>query len=160
MFSIRHILLATDLSPEAMPAFEHALDLARSTGAELAILHVHDASVVTASERPEVVAVEVDRHEGAEGMLDELVRRARGAGVSAEGILHTGRPPDRILEVAEEREPDLLVLGTRGRRGIERFLLGSVAAKVLIAAPCPVLTVRYATAPSRVERKTTELAVS
>ena len=62
--------------------------------------------------------------------------------VPTDFILRTGDPRDMILQTAKEIHADLIVIGTHGRRGISRFLLGSVAEAIVRSAPCPVLTVR------------------
>jgi nucleotide-binding universal stress UspA family protein len=78
----------------------------------------------------------------AERRLDTLVARARRAGARARGRVVDGSPRDRIVRVARAAGADLLVVGTHGRTGLARLMLGSVAAHVVGAAPCPVLTVR------------------
>jgi universal stress protein A len=74
--------------------------------------------------------------------LVELVARARAAGVKATVTILEGRPADRIVHAARVRPADLIVMGTRGRTGLSRLLLGSVASRVVSMSPCPVLTVR------------------
>jgi nucleotide-binding universal stress UspA family protein len=72
--------------------------------------------------------------------LDALVARAKSAGVRARGLLLEGQPSSRILHAA--RGAGLLVMGTHGRSGLARFILGSVASRVVAGARCPVVTVR------------------
>jgi nucleotide-binding universal stress UspA family protein len=72
--------------------------------------------------------------------LDALVARAKSAGVRARGLLLEGQPSGRILHAA--RGAGLLVMGTHGRSGLARFILGSVASRVVAGARCPVVTVR------------------
>lgn len=74
--------------------------------------------------------------------MEGLLKRARGAGVKAKSIIVTGTPADLIVRTARSRRADLIVMGTHGRSGLSRFLLGSVAARIITMAPCPVLTVR------------------
>jgi nucleotide-binding universal stress UspA family protein len=77
--------------------------------------------------------------------MDGLLRRAVDAGVRASAaIMETGVPADEIVRAAEQAKTDLLVLGTHGRTGVARLVLGSVAARVVATAACPVLTVRAA----------------
>ena len=68
--------------------------------------------------------------------------QARKNGVRAKGLLLEGIPHDRIVRAARSTRADLIVLGTHGRTGLGRVFLGSVAARVVTLAPCPVLTVR------------------
>jgi nucleotide-binding universal stress UspA family protein len=74
--------------------------------------------------------------------VDALVTRARRAGVRATGLIVVGSAYEVIARAARSKRADVLVLGTHGRTGLPRFFLGSVAARVLATAPCPVLTVR------------------
>ena len=74
--------------------------------------------------------------------LDKLVARARKARVRATSLLLEGPPADRIIRAARARRANLIVMGTHGRSGLARLFLGSVAARVVATAPCPVLTVR------------------
>jgi nucleotide-binding universal stress UspA family protein len=81
------------------------------------------------------------RHE-AQRRLDALLTKAKKARVPAEGVLVEGEPHREIVRVATSRHADVIVMGTHGRTGLSRFLMGSVATRVLREAPCPVLTVR------------------
>jgi nucleotide-binding universal stress UspA family protein len=74
--------------------------------------------------------------------LDRLVAKAEAAGVHASGVLLTGAPHDAIVRALKSRRADLAVIGTHGRTGLARVFVGSVAARVVALAPCPVLTVR------------------
>jgi nucleotide-binding universal stress UspA family protein len=76
--------------------------------------------------------------------LDKLVAQAKKAGARATGVLHEGTAHDRIARIARSRRADLVVIGTHGRTGLARLVLGSVASRVIASAPCPVLTVRGA----------------
>jgi nucleotide-binding universal stress UspA family protein len=78
----------------------------------------------------------------AEARLEPLLARARAACVEAEALLVPGFPDEAIVETARQRGADLIVVGTHGRRGAARLMLGSVAARVVAGAPCPVLTAR------------------
>ena len=73
--------------------------------------------------------------------LESLLSRTREAGVHAEGLLLKGRPEVAIARAAKKHRADLVVVGTHGRTGLPRMLLGSVASRIIAAAPCPVLAV-------------------
>jgi nucleotide-binding universal stress UspA family protein len=78
----------------------------------------------------------------AQRQLRALVTRAKAAGVRASGLLvETGMPHEQIVRVARRKRADMIVMGTHGRSGLTRLLLGSVAARVIATAKCPVLTV-------------------
>lgn len=147
MITIRHILCPLDFSRFSRHALEQAVALAREFGAEIAALHVHAgapvAEVVTAGpatlgDRSAPVApqaVSLMRE------LREVADEVEAAGVTVQTLLADGDPVAAIVEHAAAWRADLIVMGTHGRTGFERLLLGSVAEKVLRKAPCPVLTV-------------------
>ena len=74
--------------------------------------------------------------------LDKLIAKAKQSGVRARGLVLEGMPHDRITRAARSNRTDLIVMGTHGRTGLARLFLGSVAARVLSTATCPVMTVR------------------
>ena len=78
----------------------------------------------------------------ANGQLDRQLRKAKAAGVRARGLLLEGLAHDQIVRAAKSQRADLVVIGTHGRSGLAKFFVGSVAGRVVSAAPCPVLTVR------------------
>ena len=74
--------------------------------------------------------------------MEQLVKKARAAGVKTTSTIVQGVPADHIVRAARAKHADLVVMGTHGRTGFSRFLLGSVASRVVATSPCPVLTVR------------------
>jgi nucleotide-binding universal stress UspA family protein len=76
------------------------------------------------------------------GALEDWVAKARAEGLNARATLRTGVPYQEVVALATDERADLIVIGTHGRGGIDRALLGSVADRVVRLAPCPVLTVR------------------
>ena len=77
-----------------------------------------------------------------EVIAEFFVERKRDKGTIGQAVLRTGDARDSIIQAAEELHADLIVMGTHGRRGVSRALLGSIAETVVRSAPCPVLTVR------------------
>jgi nucleotide-binding universal stress UspA family protein len=139
MLSIRQILHPTDFSGPSDYAFRLACALARDYGAALIVLHVHHEPVAVFAEggfvppRPEDDAV-------LRSQLEEI--RCDDPTVVVSHRLVEGNPPEEILRSADELGADLIVMGTHGRRGLQRLLMGSVAEEVVRKATCPVLTVR------------------
>lgn len=139
------IVVATDFSDCANEALELAKRLAAAPGSELILTHVL-TEVPLYGEG--ILNIDTARkvREGArkwaETALEELVGKARGAGLDARAALRTGVPHQEIVALAEDERADLIVIGTHGRGGIARALLGSVADRVVRLALCPVLTVR------------------
>ena len=142
MFTVRKILHPTDFSPSSELAFEAACALARDRGAELVVLHVVEvplsvpSGVMTAPPAP---IAEADR--GAALAKLRAIKPADGM-LQVHHRLEMGDVAQAILSVAKEIAADLIVLGTHGRTGLSRLLMGSVAEKVVRSASCPVLTLR------------------
>lgn len=145
MTPIRRILFATDFSEASRPAAQRAVSLAKDNGAELVVVHVYEPPV-----RPAVDAFLVPRvydefeaevRSQADQGLAPIVARAAGAGVAARPLVLRGVADEAIARAAKDEAADLVVVGTHGRGGVARLLLGSVAARVVSSAPCPVLTV-------------------
>jgi nucleotide-binding universal stress UspA family protein len=137
------IYLGTDFSPASERAFDEALAMAKLRGAELVIGHVIPTPGVLGYGVGEVVlAVDTRIREGAENDLEALRRRAERAGVPTQIEILTGSPHDALAAAAEKAHAELIVVGTHGRTGFSRMVMGSVAARLVCTAPCPVLTVR------------------
>ena len=131
MLPIKTILVATDFSERSGYAFQLACSLARDRGARVIVLHVMPVPLVQ------------EKRLYREEMAGELNRLgAPDARVRVEHRLEEGDAATQILRVAQATGCDLIVMGTHGRGGIVRVLLGSVAEEVLRKAPCPVLTVK------------------
>lgn len=141
------ILLPTDGSDAADSAVEHALDLAKTYDATLHVLYVVDEGAYGGLDvRTEMIREGLET-EGTKA-VDAIRRRADDAGVLVVGEVTTGRPYRKIRSYADRNDVDLIVMGTHGRRGIDRYLLGSVAEKVVRLADAPVMTVRATSAES------------
>ena len=137
------ILLPTDGSDANSRAVEQAVGLARETGAGLHVLFVLE-DVPYAPETMDD-AVEGQLREIGEAAIEEIEKRAEAAGVDLVTEMREGVPHETILEYAEEADVDAVVMGTHGRSGLDRYLLGSVTERVVRAAEVPVLTVRMET---------------
>ncbi len=136
------ILVATDGSDAAEAAVEEATDLADDQAAELHVLNVVEVQAVE-SMGPSPAATAESMEQAGERAVAGAVELAEGAGVSAvEGATIRGLPHEEIVGYVEEHDIDLVVLGTHGRTGLDRLLLGSVAEKVVRLSSAPVLTVR------------------
>src|SRR5258708_127188 len=139
MLAIRTILHPTDFSKHSQYAFGLACALARDYGARLVVLHVVTAPTVIYGEG--VVPPDMDELRAeAQEQLDGIP--LPHAGIRAERGLEEGDAVETTLRVAQEVRADLIAMGTHGRTGILRLLMGSVAEQVLRKATCPVLTVR------------------
>lgn len=142
--AMKRILHPSDFSPASRSAFKRAIELATRDRAMLELLHVISPMYPVGARVPvsTYTRLAVAETRAAGKRLVELVARARAAGAKATVTILEGKPADRIVHAARVRRADLIVMGTRGRTGLARFLLGSVAARVVSMSPCPVLTVR------------------
>ncbi|WP_335999981.1 universal stress protein [Halorientalis halophila] len=146
------ILVPTDGSDGALAAAEHAIGLADRYDATihvLAVVDVDDVALTTPADT-DVDALKSSLRARAQADIDEVVSLARAAGQpTAEAIspgteetILVGVPHRAIVDYVEDEGIDLVVMGTHGRRGLKRVLLGSVAERVVRTSPCPVMTIR------------------
>jgi nucleotide-binding universal stress UspA family protein len=138
------ILHPTDFSKEAGHAFDVACALARDNRARLVVLHVERPPVTTLGGTAGIppLPIEYDR----ERLMAELkCIQPPEPGIPIEHRLEHGEPGPVILAVAHEIGAGMIVMGTQGRRGLRRLLMGSVAEQVVRKATCPVLTIRTPT---------------
>ncbi|MDZ7271703.1 MAG: universal stress protein [candidate division KSB1 bacterium] len=147
MIAIRRILFPTDFSSCADQALDYALRLARQYQAELHVLHAtvlhEDDPHHPAHHLPDVAALRARLRELAEADMKAAVAAHKGGDLKVKTAQRFGiAAAPTILEYAEDKRIDLIVMGTHGRRGLGRLFLGSVAEEVVRHASCPVLTVR------------------
>ena len=137
------ILVPTDGSECAERAADHAIGLAAGSDATLHVLSVVDATEM-ARNLPAVNADHVERElrSRAESVVATVTARAADAGVETVTAVEPGIPSRDVVAYATEHDCDLIVMGTRGRTGLERYLLGSVAERTVRHSDVPVVTVR------------------
>jgi nucleotide-binding universal stress UspA family protein len=144
----RRVLHPTDFSKASTPAFTRAIAEARDNRGELLLVHVLAPVIPMAGAGEGYLAPSVyeqmskSARAWAQKQMDRLLAKAKAARVRARGMLLEGVAHEQIARTAKRQRADLIVIGTHGRTGVARFFLGSVAARVAAAAPCPVLTVR------------------
>jgi nucleotide-binding universal stress UspA family protein len=138
------ILCPTDFSPHSRRALEYAIALARPLAAEIVVLHVCLLPIPCREADDNCV----DWMPPERDLRSEMLERVRGfsapadaAGLPTRLLLREGNPADEILQTARSLHSDLIVMGSHGRRGFERWILGSHAERVLRMATCPVLTI-------------------
>jgi nucleotide-binding universal stress UspA family protein len=140
----RTLLVPVDFSPHSEAAIDYAIALAAKLDAKVHLLNVIGIPALGVPELGVALTASVidsllkDNQRG----LDKLAEARRATGRIGETMLRTGDARDVILHTAEEVGAELIVMGTHGRRGVSRALLGSVAESVVRTAPCPVLTIR------------------
>jgi len=138
------ILVPLDFSEHSDAALNLAVELGREKGGEVHLLHAYElpAAVTMAYGIAIPQSVWDSVQQAAQERLDQAFARVKAAGVKGKTHFATGPASDAITAAAAELKADLIVMGTRGLRGLKHVLLGSVAERVLRTAHCPVLTVK------------------
>jgi len=142
----KRILVPVDGSPTSIRGLDEAIGLAKLGGGSIRLMHVLDRVVFTGGETYTVDVFGLLREAG-ERILQQMKAHAAAAGIDASTFLSEllpGRVCDVVVEQAKEFGADLIVLGTHGRRGVSRLLVGSDAEQIVRVAPVPVLLVREA----------------
>ena len=137
------ILVPTDFSAAAEAALDRALGLASKLGAKVYVMHAYQLPVVGFPDGVLVPTADIATRvvTWAQNELTACVARRKESGVEIVSILKQADPREAVLAVAEEVSADLVIMGTHGRRGIARALIGSVAEAVVRTSPVPVMTV-------------------
>ncbi|MEF8720838.1 MAG: universal stress protein [Candidatus Accumulibacter necessarius] len=146
----KRIMVAVDESFMTSQVMKAAVELARSTGAQMAICHAVDETILAQREVAMMLPNSVGKTEarmrlGAQGLLGRLAETARAAGIEVEIRLVESEQKhvsDMLIDAATEWQADLLIVGTHGRRGIERFFVGSVAERLVRKSQVSLLLVR------------------
>jgi nucleotide-binding universal stress UspA family protein len=141
------IVVGTDGSQTAGEAVREAIELAKAVGASIELVSAYEPVPnqrlrEEARQAPDDLQWSISPREDVDATLKEAAERVEEAGVSVNIYAREGDPADAILDVAEERGADLIVVGNKGMTGAKRFLLGSVPNKVSHHAPCSVLIIR------------------
>ncbi|TKX60997.1 universal stress protein [Halorubrum sp. ASP1] len=138
------ILVPTDGSPASDAAIEHAIDLADRYDARLHALYVVDGAAYSSLEAGAEIVVEALESEGEEATT-RVAEAAADAGVECVTSVTSGTAYRSIHNYVDDHDIDVVVMGTHGRKGIDRYLLGSVTERVVRTSDVPVLTVRQST---------------
>src|SRR5262249_19745707 len=135
----RHILLSTDFSPSSEAATQAAIQLALKFDSRLTLLHVCEFPTYPYLDTPyPPMDVMGSIQKVAESKLADVLTQVRKEVPKAESMIRIGSPAAEIIAEVEKLSPDLVIVGSHGRRGMSRFLFGSVAERVVREAPAPV----------------------
>ena len=142
----RRILHASDFSPASRRAFDEAVALAKANDADLILVHVVEpvhpvVEDYTAAAHAQGQIIKTQRAT-AEKRIEALARTAKARGARVTTRVVEGHPSDAIAREGTRMHTDLVVVGTHGRTGLRKLVVGSVAGQVVATASCPVLTVR------------------
>jgi len=135
----QRVLVATDGSRQCRPAVEKAIDFSLSYGGQIFVVSIVDVPAEFYAEAPQVVE---DLARKALGYVEEVKKQAVASGVKTETFVREGEAYQAIIAIAKANDVNTIVLGSHGRTGLKRLLMGSVAEKVIGYAPCPVLVTR------------------
>jgi nucleotide-binding universal stress UspA family protein len=144
MTELRRILVATDFTETSDHALDWALGLAAKVGATVTVMHAYEIPIVGFPDGAIVATPDIALRiaDASRAALDALEVRVSGRGVAVETVLREGVTWEEVNALAESMPADLIVIGTHGRRGLSRALLGSVAENVVRTATRPVVTIR------------------
>lgn len=135
----QRILVATDGSRFSKIAIERAIDFAKSYGGELRVISIVDVPPEFYAEAPNAVDDMINK---AKGYVKDIRTQAKSAGIKSDGFVGEGEAYQIITDTAKKENVNVIVMGSHGRTGLKRLLMGSVTEKVIGHAPCPVLVVK------------------
>jgi nucleotide-binding universal stress UspA family protein len=143
MLAFQRILTATDFTETSDRALEFALELARKFEARITIVHAYQIPVMGFADGGYIAGAEVASQlaTAAQNRLDAVIESKKASGIPMTAVLREGVAWEEINALAKEVEADLIVIGTHGRRGLARALLGSVAENVIRTSTVPVLVI-------------------
>jgi nucleotide-binding universal stress UspA family protein len=139
---MKKILVGVDGSPESRRAADQAAELARSLDTQLLVAYVVSLPAPLGPEPLELRNWEIAERKHARALLDELVEKYEGRGISIEAVMPSGAPAETLAEMATSGAVQLVAVGHRGRSAFSRALLGSVADRLVQISPKPVLVAR------------------
>ena len=141
---LKKILVAIDGSPQSLKALDIAIDMARRFESRLYIIHViEEQKYMLAINYPPAYPEMVDSLlKSAKELLDDATKKAVEQGINAEQLLERGDAASKIIDAADNLGVDMIVMGSRGLRGITKFLLGSVSERVVKYSKRPVMVIK------------------
>lgn len=139
----RNVVVATDGSKYSDAAASEAISIAKLCGANLIVISVvpSEEAAIVHSEMQKGLIADKELHEG-ENNVKKIKELAEKQGIKTTGFVYAGKPYEAILEAAKEKKADLIVVGSHGRTGLDRLLMGSVAERVIVLSSCAVLIVK------------------
>lgn len=139
----KRILIATDGSDIAENAADFGIKLAKNLNSEVYCIYVVDTTAFSSIDSEMIWKnIKSILEEDGKRALKSIEEKVKDLNLKFHAILRYGNPSEEIVKFAKENNIDLIVMGTSGRSGLDRFLIGSVAEKVIRTAPCPVMVIR------------------
>jgi nucleotide-binding universal stress UspA family protein len=143
MLNLQRIVVAVDFTETSDKAFDFAIQLAEKFGASVTAVHAFEIPVIGFPDGALVATADIAsriQEAGKQG-LDAAVKARQGGTVKVDGILREGVAQEEVRAVSEQLKADMIVIGTHGRKGLARALLGSVAENIVRTVKIPVLTI-------------------
>ena len=143
MLTIKHVLVPIDFTETSERALDFAMELAQKFGADITVMHAYQIPVYGFPDGAFITGADVAAQisSAAQERLNAAVAARKDKGVQLSAILRDGVAWEEVDSIAKETKADLIVIGTHGRRGLARALLGSVAENIIRTTPLPVLTI-------------------
>jgi universal stress protein A len=143
MFKITTILCPVDFSEASLKAVDYAREFAAATGAAIYLLHIIEPVPIPPVDTSlNYVEVEEVLEEAAKKDLNALMSSLQAEGVNVDGTMEIGKTADIVLDKAAELNANFIIMGSHGRKGLNRLIMGSVADAVIRKSDCPVLIVK------------------
>ncbi|MCA9553425.1 MAG: universal stress protein [Myxococcales bacterium] len=142
--ALKKIITPVDGSEGCAKAARFAARLAKAVGAELELVHVYDSTVISVMGLNALTGKEIDDavQRVSKAYFEGARRAMEDDSVVTREVVRVGSPSSEIVAFAEDEQPDLIVMGTRGHTEFKKLFLGSISSQVLQHAPCPVTVVR------------------
>lgn len=139
---MKKILVATDGSSESERAIDKAIELAKDKDVEVVVINVGEDFCPVGLVEVDCEAIKELVLKESKGIMTATSNRLRNAGIKVKEVIEFGSPAETIVEVADREKADEIIIASRGRHGIKKLLMGSVASRVLEWAKCPVIVVK------------------
>jgi len=147
------ILIALDMSPHSKHALDFVSRMRWPAGSRVIVISALQPSVSAAAAGPDLgdltTQIMEDQRRQLEGLVADAEGELRESGFATEGRIEVGDPREVLVALAESERADLIVLGSHGRTGLTKLMLGSVSSHVVTHAPCSVLVVKHGKSPTR-----------
>jgi len=139
---MKKILVATDGSAESDKAIEKAIEMSKKEGAEVIVVNVAEDYCPMGLTEVDCDTIRELVMKESKGIMSAAIEKMKSAGITARGIIEIGRPADTIIEIAKREKVDEIIMASHGKHGAKKFLMGSVTARVVEWAPCPVTVIK------------------
>lgn len=139
---MKKIAVTTDGSAESDKAIDRAIEAAKKDGAEVIVVNVAEDYCPMGLAEMDCDSIRELVMKESKGIMSAALEKLKAAGITARGIVEAGSPADTIVEIAKREEADEIIMASHGRHGVKKLVMGSVTARVVEWATCPVTVVK------------------